>query len=317
MHRRDFIRTMAGGAAGISCLGSGLMRVDAADAASPVLEPWQLGRLGMTTVCLRDRIPTNPNQAIPLVSPPLQLVDAPAFIHDTFGLTNVEVWNFQFPDDSDDYCRRLRSSAEKASCRIFNLQLDGDYDLSSTDGAVRDKSIAFVKAWMRRTSLLGARSMRVNIDDGQPKHPFDAQALVPIIRMLGDYGRTIGIRLLIENHIGHSKSIANVAALLSLVKHDNVGGLLDWGNSDAAGPDARIADFRLMFPYLSLVSAKALHFDKAGQHVEYPIRPIVLATEASGYRGIYSIELYTEDNFPDPIVAVKSMISTISAALTK
>lgn len=311
MHRRDFVRTMAGGAIVAACGGAPALAVE-----GPALEPWQLRRIGMTTVCLRDRIPTNPNQPIPLVSPSLPMLEAPAFIRDTFGLTNIEVWNFQFADDSPAYCRSLRAAAERAGCRIFNLQLDGDYDLSSKDDAVRERSITFVKDWMQRASLIGAPMMRANIDSGNPTDPFDPLTLVPTIRLLGDYGRTIGVKLLIENHLGHSKHIANVAKLLSLVKHENVGGLLDWGNSEAPDPRRRIADFSRMFPYLSLVSAKGLHFDAAGQHVEYPIRPIVLATERSGYGGIYSVELYTESDFPDPLVAVKSLVTTIAAALT-
>lgn len=310
MNRREMLGNLAAGAVALPLLHAG----GAARAAvrGAAIEPAILARLGMTTVCLRDRIPTHPNQAIPQVTPPLALLDAPRFIRDTFGLTNVEVWNFQFASESDEYCRSLRASAERAGCRISNLQLDGPYDLSSHNPAVRAQSIAFVKDWMRRTALLGAPTMRTNIDSGDPSGPFEAEALVPVIRDIAEHGRGLGVKLLIENHIGHSRSIANVVKLLGMVKHDNVGGLLDWGNSDAATLDQRLSDFGLMFPYLSLVSAKGLHFDAAGQPVEYPFAPIVRATERAGYRGLYSIELYVEEDFPEPIGAAKSMIGVIA-----
>jgi hypothetical protein len=75
-----------------------------------------------------------------------------------------------------------------------------------------------------------------------------------------------------------------------------------------------------MFPRLGLVSAKGLHFDEHYRHVDYDIAAIVRATEASGFRGYYSVELYVptlEEAPPDPIRAVKSMVQTISRELTR
>ncbi len=49
-----------------------------------------------------------------------------------------------------------------------------------------------------------------------------------------------------------------------------------------------------LMPYLSLVSAKELDFDANNNHTSYDVVPLIKATEASGYRGIYSIEFYTD-----------------------
>jgi sugar phosphate isomerase/epimerase len=291
-----------------------LGRADAAQAPREVGAGRGLERLAMTTVCLRDRIPFHSSSAAPTTET-LVLEDAPGFIHRTFGLTNVELWSLQFQAESDDYCRLLRSNSERAGCRICNIQLDGRYDLSSPDADERQRSIEFAQGWIRRAALVGSPSIRVNLDSGRPQDAFVPELLVPIYRQLGNYGATLGVRILIENHIGLSRSIPTVARLLALVQHDNVSGLLDWGNSQANDLEQRLAEQRLLFPRLYLVSAKGLHFDAAGCHVEYPIRPLVIASERAGFRGLYSIELFTDKNPPDPIMAVEWMIDVIADTL--
>jgi hypothetical protein len=69
-----------------------------------------------------------------------------------------------------------------------------------------------------------------------------------------------------------------------------------------------------LMPYLALVSAKELDFDANNNHTSYDVVPLIKATEASGYRGIYSIEFYSEKNPPpDPVAAAKTMMAAIAA----
>jgi sugar phosphate isomerase/epimerase len=276
--------------------------------------PDPIDRIGMTTVCLRDRIAITGLKSPP-PSSPLSLLDAPQFIRDTFGLRNIEVWSLQFEAQDDAYCTELRRRAEQAGCRIVNIQVDGGYDLSSPNPAVAARSQTHAAEWVRRGALLGSPTVRINPDSARPSDLTNAAYLVPAYRALGDFGRSIGVGVLIENHIGRYHQTAPVADLLREIRHPNVGAILDWGNSDAADFADRMAAYRLLFPWLRLVSAKGLHFTPAGAHVEYPIAPIVRATEASGFRGIYSIELFTMQDPPDPRFGVRAMTSAIRAAL--
>ena len=83
---------------------AGLSRLNAAAQAVP---PGVLRRIGITTVCFRDRfVATRDKKAGPVpAGEELTLLTAPKFVADTLGLHNVEIWSAQFADMSLDYCR--------------------------------------------------------------------------------------------------------------------------------------------------------------------------------------------------------------------
>lgn len=275
----------------------------------------QRARLAVTTVSLRHNLQP-PLGSPSKVGPMMDLASAPRVIRDRLGLNQVEVWSLQFQDKSLDYCRGLRTAAEAVGSRFINLQLDSNYDLSATDPARREQSVNLVKEWMDRASVIGAPSLRANIDAGKADSPLQLEPATQSFRTLAEYGRKIGVKILIENHTGASAKADNCVTILKAVNDPFCRAVVDWGNSAATTEAGRIADLSKLFPYLQLVSAKGQHFDAAGKHIEYAIEPIVRATEASGYRGIYSIELFAEPDGPeDAFQACETMIRAITPAL--
>jgi len=285
--------------------------IAAKTAPATTLTAAQFKRIGMTTVCWRHNF-NPPIGGAATSGPKFDMLGAPQFFKDRFGIRNVEIWNMQFPDTSIAFCKKLRANAEAIGSRIINIQLDEDYDLSSTDQKRREDSIALVKGWMDRAVAVGAPTMRANIDSGKPGLDLQIGPATQSFVALAEYAKSIGIKILIENHIGASAKVDNCVALLKAVNHPSCRSIIDWGNSDASSPEGRLADLSKLFPYVELVSAKGLHFDANYHHVDYPIAPLVAATEASGYKGIYSVELYAEPGPPaDPVAACKSMINAI------
>jgi hypothetical protein len=67
-----------------------------------------------------------------------------------------------------------------------------------------------------------------------------------------------------------------------------------------------------MLPLIEFVSAKEVDFDEQNRHISYDIVPIVKATEASGYRGTYSIELWGDRQPVNVVAAVKDMMQTVA-----
>jgi sugar phosphate isomerase/epimerase len=314
MNRRELILA---GAAGLSLSGR-----HALGATKPSSK---YARLGATTVCFRDRFPivqvdqlggARPEMFGSHSSGGIRLIDAPKFMRDSLGLHNVELWNLQFEELSLDYCRRLKQAAQAVGSRIINIQVDGDYDLSASDPAVRAKGLVYAKGWMDRAKAAGAPTMRANFGPPVGKGEFPLDTVVQSFRELAAYGKSIGVKILAENHTGFSNKIDNVVSVLKAVNDPNCRAIADWGNTPEPDQQTRITDLAKLDPYLALVSAKGLHFDEAWRHVDYDIGALTRATEAGGFHGIYSVELWVTDKLPaDPVEAAKSVRDTIAANL--
>src|SRR5262245_56538875 len=279
------------------------------------IPPAVLSRIGITTVCFRERFPATRSKGA--TAPPggdLTLLTAPKFIADQLGLHNVEIWSAQFAETSLDYCKQIKAAADAVGSKIIDIQVDGRENLSDPDAAKRADSIATIKQWMDRAAAVGAPRMRANTGGGPP-NAWDVNRTADSFRQLADYGKKIGVKILIENHIGYSADIDKVVQLAKAVNDPNCRVISDWGNTPSTSPADRVAGLSKLFPYLELVSAKELDFDEENRHVSYDIVPLVKATEASGFRGIYSIEFYSDKPPRDVVAAVKDEMQTIAANL--
>jgi sugar phosphate isomerase/epimerase len=272
-----------------------------------------LRRIGITTVCFRDRFQsTRDKKAEPLAAgQELTLLTAPKFIADTLGLHNVEIWSAQFADMSIDYCQQIKAAAAAVKSRIINIQVDGSENLSDPDASKRTASVQTIKQWMDRAAAVGAPTLRANTGGG-PADAWDVNRTADSFRQLAQYGKKIGVKILIENHIGYSADIDKVVALAKTVNDPYCRVISDWGNTPSTSPEARVAGLSKLFPYLELVSAKNLDFDDQNKHINYDVVPLIKATEASGYKGIYSIEFYGRPP-KDTVAAAKDMIQALGA----
>jgi sugar phosphate isomerase/epimerase len=318
MNRRSFLqhsgRALA--AAPLVSLASGLVGTEL-EAAVQGIPPAILKRIGITTVCYRESFPASLKlYGVKGPGGSMSLLTAPKFIADNLGLHNVEVWNAQFAETSLDYCRKVKAAAEAAGSRIINIQVDlgADDNLSDPDAAKRAATLTLAKGWVDRAQAIGAPSLRVNTGGG-PDAAWDANRTAAMFKQLSAYAKTKGVVVLIENHIGYSADIDKVVQVLKAVNDPNCRAICDWGNTPAKGSlNDKIAALSKLFPYLYLLSAKELDFDAQNHHSSYDIAPIIKATEASGFKGIYSIEFYTENRPPhDVTAAAKDMIKTLAA----
>jgi sugar phosphate isomerase/epimerase len=221
------------------------------------------------------------------------------------------VWSAQFADQSLDYCKQVRAAAAAVGSRIINIQVDGRENLSDPDEAKRAASIAQIKQWMDRAAAIGAPTLRANTGSG-PAEAWDVNRTADSFKQLATYGKTIGVKILVENHIGYSADIDKVVAIAKTVNDPFCRVISDWGNTPSSSPAARVEGLSKLFPYLELVSAKELDFDDQNRHVNYDVVPLIKATEASGYRGIYSIEFYGKPP-KDTVAAAKDMIQALAA----
>ena len=308
MNRRSFLRHGGRAAAVVPFWAvAGRSLLEAAQQVSPGV----LRRIGITTVCFRDRFTQTrekKSEAMP-AGEELTLLTAPKLIADTLGIHNVEIWNFQFADTSLDYCKQIRAAAEAVKSRIINIQVDGSENLSDPDAAKRAASIDIIKRWMDRAAAVGAPTLRANTGGG-PAEAWDVNRTADSFRQLAEYGKKINVKILVENHIGYSADIDKVVAVIKAVNNPYCRAICDWGNSPK--DEGRVAALGKLFPYLELVSAKKLDFDENNRHINYDVVPIIKATEASGYRGIYSIEFYGKPP-KDVVAAARDSLKELAA----
>jgi sugar phosphate isomerase/epimerase len=313
MNRRSFLFQSGRALIAAPIAASMPASLAAMQSATSKAAPAILKRIGITTVCFRDRFAATrgKNDGPVPAGQELTLLTAPKFIADTLGLHNVEVWSAQFADQSLDYCKQVRAAAAAAGSRIINIQVDGRENLSDPDEAKRAASIAQIKQWMDRSAAIGAPTLRANTGGGPPE-AWDLKRTADSFKQLAAYGKTIGVKILVENHIGYSADIDKVVAIAKTVNDPFCRVISDWGNTPTSSSAAQVEGLRKLFPYLELVSAKELDFDEQNRHVNYDVVPLIKATEASGYKGIYSIEFYGKPP-KDTVAAAKDMITALVA----
>lgn len=319
MNRRRFLQhgARALGAASVFPIAGQVLEAAGDLAIGQSLPAAVLNRIGITTVCFRERFPATRTKGAPApAGGDLTLLTAPKMIADQLGLHNVEIWSAQFAETTLDYCRQVKAAAAAAGSRIIDVQVDGPENLSDPDDAKRSASIATIKLWMDRAAAVGAPRMRANTGGGKPE-AWDVKRTADSFRQLADYGKPLGVKILIENHIGYSADIDKVVELVKAVNHANCGVISDWGNTPSTSPADRVAGLSKLLPHLELVSAKELDFDDSNKHVSYDIVPLIKATEASGFKGIYSIEFYSNRPPKDVVAAARDMMQSIAANIAK
>lgn len=309
MHRRTFLRYATGAAVG----SLGLAAI--AKASTPSLP--QTSRLGCTTVSFRQRFAkTRPKDAA-AGGPELSLLDVPAFFAGQLGIRNVEVWSKHFAEATPAYGEKLRTAAERAGTRIINVQHDEPpFDLCDRDEAKRRASLESTQRWIEVAAACGAPSLRANTG-GRPNDPFVLATAVESFRLLAEHGERLGVKILVENHGGHSANVENVAAIVAGVKSPWCWTLPDFGNFPAdLAIEARLNRLQRILPQAALISAKGAEFDANYRHVSFDVAACVRAAEMAGFRGIYSVELWAANYLAsDPERAVKTIADTIEREL--
>lgn len=286
-------------------------------AAEP-LPPKLSERISISTVTFRDRFKSNGGKR-PAASQELTLLTLPKFIADNLDIHNIELWNLHFEDDSITYCEKVREAAARVGSSIINIELDGSYNLSSADPAERNKSIEFVKGWIDRANALGSPRVRPNQQSFEAASaPFNLSTAIDSYRQLTDYAHKTGVKILIKNFVGACLNIDTLISLIQGVNDPQCRLILDWGNTHFDSMDARLTEFRKAFPYMEMETAKGINFDANYRLTDYDPAPIIRATEAAGFRGIYSIELYSADNPPaDPVRASHVILSALIANMSR
>ena len=290
MHRRDFLKS------GSIALATPLFASTfSSTAVGAALQTGALDRVGIATWSFRHLIAAGRNAKMP---PPERAVmtalDAPKFVREELGLSQLEIIINHLDERTVAYAEKVRAAADKVGVKFMNLQLGGQ--MSASDPAVRAKSIEDIKEGMRVAAGLGAPSVRADVG-GKQGEPLDLAITADSYKQLVEFGSTIGVLPMPENHGGHSTDPDTLVTIMKAID-PRVRAIVDWGNLRVENQAQRLEGTRKLLPYTGLVSAKFDRFDEAYKP-GYDVAELVRLVEASGYKGKYSIEI---TNAPADIV---------------
>ena len=180
----------------------------------------------------------------------------------------------------------LRARVKAAGAELINVQVDGAYDLASTNEEERQRSLATVRKWIDAAALLGSRAVRIN----PGRSGGSVEKSIASMKDLNRYCVSKRLPLLIENHFGLEMDPEVHLRIREAAGPENIYTLPDFGNYPVETMWKSLAK---ILPFAYLVSAKAVDFDAQGAHVSYDFDRCVQLCERAGFKGIYLVEQWS------------------------
>ncbi|MDP6201567.1 MAG: sugar phosphate isomerase/epimerase family protein [Candidatus Marinimicrobia bacterium] len=283
MNRRNFIKRSATITGGLALSGFGSTLLSGADNLpfKISLAEWSLHRA--------------------LHSKKIDHLDFISLTKTEFGLDAVEYVNSFFFDKAQDqkYLNEMKTRADDHDVKSLLIMCDNEGNLGDPDENKRNQAVENHYKWAEAAKFLGCHSIRVN---ARSEGSWDDQIELAAdgLRRLNEFGDSIGINTIVENHGGLSSNGKWLSAVMERVDHSRVGTLPDFGNFRIQSDEwyDRYQGMKELMPYAKAVSAKSHEFDKKGNETGsdfYRIMNIVLDAGYKGYVGIeYEGNVHTE-----------------------
>lgn len=290
MDRRNFLKQSAGMA-----LGSSM--VPRARGAGPIIPAGKKSErdkrklIGVCSWSLHGYFAETRPKDFKWAGEMLDLLKYPELIADKYHVHNFELVNSHFESTSPAYLRDLRTAVKKAHGRVTNIPVDYDVDwegkgLCDPDDVQWRREIEKRTKWIDIARELDAESIRPN--PGGTVQMTDLNRPIAAYRALGEYGKSKGIKVLIENHGNVAAKAGNIVDIIKAAGREWTGTLPDFGNFPESD---RYMGLEIMFPFAHTVChARGLTFDTQGRETGFDFPRCVRIAETSGFKGVYSAE---------------------------
>lgn len=275
MKRREFIKQTAAATSAIALTGISSSLISGCSKSNPFeisLAEWSLHRS--------------------LQSKEIDHLDFYSVAKNELNISAVEYVNSFFFDKAKDqrYLKEMKLRASDLGVRSLLIMCDNEGNLGDPDLKKRTKSVENHYKWAEAAKFLGCHSIRVN---ARSFGSYDEQIELAAdgLRRLTEFGETLELNTIVENHGGLSSNGKWLSAVMDKVDHPRVGTLPDFGNFRIEGDEwyDRYQGMKELMPYAKAVSAKSHEFDSNGNEIQsdyYKIMDIVLKAGYSGYVGI-------------------------------
>jgi len=290
MNRREFFRKSGAGALA-GRWGETLSRDSVPAEAEKGADSEKLKRIGICTWSLHAYFASTRPKDSKWPGSLIELREFPELAADRYHVHNLELVNTHFESTQPSYLADLKRALAKARSRVTDIPVDCPSDwhgkgLSDPDDTPWQAEITERKKWIDVAAELGATSIRPN--PGGTAQMTDLSRPIAAYKQLGAYGKSRGVKVLIENHGNVAGKATNIVAIIQGAGPDWVGALPDFGNFP---PEERYYGLQLLFPFAPTVyHARGSEFNAQGEETGFDFRRCIRIAEAAGFQGIYSAE---------------------------
>ena len=241
-----------------------------------------------------------------LYSGELDHLDFAKISKENFGIDAIEYVNSFFFEKAEDksYLREMKNRADDYGVKSLLIMCDNEGSMGDPDNQKRQKAIENHYKWHEAAKYLGCHSIRVNaylteslhgleVGDYTKTGSYENQVSLAAdgLRKLTEFGASLGINTIVENHGGLSSDGAWLASVMKAVDHPMCGTLPDFGNFRIEGDRwyDRYKGVKELMPFAKAVSAKSHDFDSNGNETQtdfFRMMDIVIDAGYSGYVGI-------------------------------
>ena len=230
----------------------------------------------------------------------LDVLDFAQVAREKFGIGAIEYVNqFYAKSLNDALIEDLRKRADDHGVESLLIMIDGEGALGDPDPDARRKAVENHHRWADAAHALGCHSIRVNASSAgsweeQMKLAADG------LNQLADYGKRLGLNVLVENHGGLSSNAEWLTGVMKLADNPHVGTLPDFGNfiidRETGERYDRYKGMEKLMPFAKAVSAKSYGFDEAGNETTIDYARVLKIVVKAGYRGWVGIEYEGDDH---------------------
>lgn len=209
-------------------------------------------------------------------------LDFPRIAREDFSLNGIEFVNTLFAVPTEGYLKQLKQAAASHGVTAILIMVDDEGDGCAATKEGRKEFEIFHRKWVDIAHYLGCTAIRTNCRG--PEGADKREALdwaEESYRMLLDYARPAGIKILIENHGGVSDDPDWMVQLMKRMNDPFFGAYPDW-----RGPYTdydNVAYLQKVLPY-----AKGMSY--RNQPSEEETAKMIQMSRESGYKGWYGVE---------------------------
>tara|TARA_B100000497_G_C7682219_1_gene412854 strand:- start:573 stop:1616 length:1044 start_codon:yes stop_codon:yes gene_type:complete len=256
----------------------------------------------------------------------LDPINFPIIAKQEYGLNAVEYVNtFYFSKSKDmDFWKGMKDRCDGEGVKSVLIMCDALGDMGETDESKRKEAVTNHHPWVDIAKFMGCHAIRVNAaGSGSAEDVKDAA--VQGLGLLTEYGKSNGIKIIVENHGGHSSNGAWLADVMTQVNDPFCGTLPDFGNfcitrnEDHSCKEEydRYLGMSELMPFAKGISAKAHEFDAEGNETKTDFMRMMKIAKDAGYSGYVDIE-YEGNTLsePDGIRATIALLKKVGEALS-